>query len=197
MALLLITLFGSAAQSSEQVKSIEELNLDLSLTKVSVTVTKLDNEFWEYLYDIHSPAGNKGKISSFSIDMECAKTQVYPKWPEAPDPSFSNNGQMGKHTRAMVYAPYGIASFPRITRHNRATWAVSIEPGESASGLRVISPSAPGVRKFKLEPSQEWKLYDYEFKGKLVHGERVNIPHPDDFIVVGEIDGPSCEEKRN
>jgi hypothetical protein len=163
---------------------------DISAVQASVEVIQRGDGLYEYVYEVFSPASNKGTVTAFSIGLRCAEPFSpvdLPSPPAGADGSLGNNAEV-PITPTAVTADHGGAALYGIDSGGDASFTFRLRPGESAAGLRLISPAAPGHRPFAVRP--EWStdpdVWAYP------HEVDETIPWVTDFIVRGVITGPGC-----
>lgn len=173
---------------------------DISATEVQVKVNRLPDGLYEYSYDIHSPAVNKGKTLNFGIDIGCNLDFETVDFPEPPDASFRGDFSKDglhvpvRHYRAVDTNGVTVAGPPSISGNNFAGWSLGLLPGESALGLRLVSPAPPSPRSYVLgvamhtdDIEPDGSGWDYE-----TYADTPGVPWTDDFKVIGFTTGPAC-----
>ena len=184
--IVILVAFNSSNIYAEPLKDPRTRDEDISGTTVSVVVNRLDNRFYEYIYTLSSQSDNKGRITYFKVDISCNLDFGLIDFPEPKDtlfrPSYSLDDQ---HVPVQVYGVYGLTGGATITRANEAGWRLWRGPGESAEGMRILSPAPPGLRLYALSPSMDAQGWDYETY-------RDESPWIEDFMVYGMVTGPAC-----
>lgn len=164
---------------------------DISGTTVSVNVfhAARDDGLYEYVYTVHSSVNNKGSVLSLDIDLSCALENIL-ELPEAETTqgSLGHYSVNGPYVPAIISADYGQAFLPSIGGVTRkASWGLSLDPGESSTGLRLLSAAAPAFRKYELVP-----FMDNDRSWAYPERPQPDIPWISDFTVTGAIAAPGC-----
>ena len=75
--------------------------------------------------------------------------------------------------------------------NGRAHWELWVLPGDSISGLRLISAAEPGMRSYAIEPgfsnNNRWAYTEDS-------PDDPDIPRVEDFTIVGMIAAPGCPD---
>ena len=168
---------------------------DISATLFSVEYFTRPDGLFEYVYTIENPENNKGIISTILMDLSCDASFEPVTLPD----SWGRPGYLGAvpaelesgtRTPTAIQADYGAASTFGLTTSQKALWGTRILPGQKRVGLRLISPAAPGMRQYNIEP---W--LDYDDNWLMPDDENIYVPHVWDFAISGMIEGPGCPGK--
>lgn len=162
---------------------------DISATTVSVSYQRSPAGGYEYEYAITSPGSNKGRILTFTVDASCQEVTGVQgvEVEKISGGNFGVRSRDGKHVAATVRADYGQAALFGVSRDNEAKWVVSLNPGETAKGLKITSPYPPATRTYRLVPSM-----DNDPSWNYPETPDPSIPWIDDFTVTGITTGPAC-----
>jgi len=164
---------------------------DISATIVTVDYFTRPDGLYEYAYSIESPLGNKGIINSMSMDLTCSGNFPPVTLPYADGmPGYSDiAASFGRaaHTPTAIHADYGSAFSYGISTKGVADWGIYMKPGNSVSGLRLISAVEPGMRTYSIEP---WM--DNDESWDYPEAKTPDIPWIQDFTITGMIAGPGC-----
>lgn len=161
----------------------------LAATTVSVETRRLESGIYEYVYTVSSPVENKGTIDLFMVDISCDIDFGEVVFPEAPEPLFQGDYSLQPHVPVQLYFAPVYSAGMEITADAEAAWALTMEPGGSDTGYRILSPAPPGLRTFTLKPSWATNEYDYS---SLTDEEIETVPWVDTFTVTGLVEGPAC-----
>jgi len=162
---------------------------DISASLISVEYFTRPDGLLEYVYNINSPTENKGKIVRALIDLSCTVSFESVALPYADGkPGYLGGVTLSEpaHTPTAIHADSGSAASYGITENNEALWGLYILPGNSISGLRLVSSAAPGIRSYQLVP---W--VDYDETWSFPEDDSL-VPDTEDFIITGTIVGPGC-----
>lgn len=197
VALLTLSTIGSGAIA--ELKDPYSRDDDISHAVVSVDVQVRSDGQYVYEYEVHSPELNTGYVSALIIDISCDDSLSPPGFnpdTETFDPSAglpSSFSPDGKHVPAIIEAEWGQAGITGIQADNRASWGVTLEPGQSATGLRMISPNGPGSRMYTLNSSEDYKWGEYDYDSVAWGTDATDtLPWGDDWTVTGMTTGPAC-----
>ena len=187
----LIILPLPSVSADEELKDPRERDEDISGTEVLVDVTEREDGLFQYEYSIHSPESNKGIIRSFQMDIACELDFDEVEFPLSPGPGFGGDHSDGQNVP--LVPRLGDAFSVSIGMSNRVSWLASLDPGESAQGVKIISPAPPGLREYRLVPFLDTQGWDYDSYQDVAPGEEEPvIPWIGDFMVVGSVTGPAC-----
>ena len=201
VVLLTCSVLQSTHASESSLLDPRERDEDISATNIQVSISALENGFYEYLYDVESPEENKGRILTLSISAECSEDFGDITFPEPPTEKWlGNRSQDGNHVPLQAYPAYTAegnidSSAPSITGDNRVLFGLAINPGESVNGLRILSPAPPGLREYRLDVSMavtDVTPEGYRWDYGSVDAEDLSVPWHHDFRVSGMIEGPDC-----
>lgn len=184
---LLVVGCVSGAHAEQILKDPRTRDEDISATEVTVAVNQLGGGLYEYVYSLSSAQANRGIVLSFAVDVACDIEFAELPYPQAPDPRFRNHSQDGLHVPLQGYGAPGQSGPASISAANAVAWLVALHPGNSASGMRLVSPAPPGPRSYLLIPDMDTAGWDY---GPYEQDE--SIPWINDFTVNGTITGPAC-----
>ena len=170
-----------------------EYDLDISQSEISVEVSRNGDGNYEYVYTVVASPNNKSKITSLMIDVSCeAEDYGTFRFSEPDDPRFMGNVSTDlKHVPIQPFMKYGQFGGPAVTVDNFVSWPMSLKPGETATGARIVSPMAPGLRTYSIFPST-FKAY----QDTVITGVK-RFVNEDDYISQGAIIGPSCPNALN
>lgn len=170
-------------------------NEDLSATTVDVNVDISNAGLYVYTYSVTAGARNTGKISEFAVDISCEEATDPKEFSPSdfPTSSMVSASADGKHVPVALDAPEGQSFQTGVAASNEAMWSVMLEPSESSTGLKIISPYPPGMRRYTLYPSVDYNMDSYDYEG--LDPEDPTIPWIDDWTVHGITTGPACREQ--
>jgi len=161
---------------------------DISGTQVKVDYHQRSDGLWVYEYSLTAPDSNKGTVDILSVDLRCDVQFKQTSLPYTPSGTEGYNGLHNTKpiTPTAVQSDWGASGAWGIGTDNSAYWLLGVKPGESLSNNRLISPAAPGLRVYTLEPQFFVVGWDYP---------RIpdpTLPREQDFYVNGVIAGPGC-----
>lgn len=185
-ALVLLAGYGLTAFADDR-KDPRLRDEDISATLVEVEITERADGLYSYVYTLTSPEANKGRISSFHIDLNCTHAFGEVALPvpnggffggyNAPSDSITPTAVLGSAGGGV----YGTAM------NGFAMFGLALDSGETVTGLELVSPAAPGMRQYELKPSMdngpEWAYPE---------DPDPTIPWIPDFTVTGSVAGPGC-----
>ena len=177
------------AQEAQERKDPRLRDEDISAAQLSVEISGRDDGLYEYVYTLNNPATNKGEIFTFAIDLVCNAAFEPISFPlETDDPGYlpAKRGTP-PHTPTAIYAEWGQAATFSITIGGNALWGVTLEPGGTSTGLRLLSPAEPGLRNYTLKPYMD-NGPDWAYPEE----PDPTIPWIMDFAVTGLIPAPGC-----
>jgi hypothetical protein len=163
---------------------------DISATVLTVNYFTRADGLIEYVYTIKSPIENKGEIDGLFMDLSCNVDFAPIALPYADGKEgYMRSVQTSQpvHTPAAIHADYGSAAPYGITVNNMALWGVSVLPGKSTTGLRLISHVQPGMRTYAIKP---W--VDYSDDIWFFPEDESLVPDTVDFTITGMIAAPGC-----
>lgn len=167
---------------------------DISGTTLTVSVTMDAVGNYVYKYDLEAPSTNTGRIIGFDVDATCDE-EVDQKGFNPYDYPSDGTSYLSEdipHVPVALEAPYGEAASVALSVNSIASWILSLNPGESASGLTIVSPYPPGDRTYWLVPSADYKSDEYDYETALKSENRDSIPWIEDWTVTGLTQGPAC-----
>ena len=189
----------SACPATAELKDPYTRDDDLSYSIVNVETQVRSDGQYLYSYEVHSPELNTGYILSFAIDLSCDAPLASPGFnPEQeefdPSAGFPDSYSTdGNHVPVLVEADWGQAAGKDIRADNHVDWAVTLEPGQSSTGLRLISPYPPGARTYVLAASETYKWEEYDYDSVAWGADATDaLPWSDDWTVTGMTTGPAC-----
>lgn len=166
---------------------------DISATNVDVSVTRLPSGFYNYVYSLTAPEENKGDVISLIVDVACEVAPVSFQFPEPASSLYIlYASENGLHAPLQMYhAPTGSTGM-MVTVDNRLSFGVDMEPGESHTGFRILSPYPPADREYELAVGWGFLGYDYD---SVSDEEMQTVPWKHDFTVKGMTKGPGCSHE--
>jgi hypothetical protein len=168
---------------------------DISGTVVAVDIERDALGHFVYKYRVSAPARNLGSVLSLDVDLSCREVGDRGRLPtqRADGVIFRNASLNARHAPVNIDADFGAAGIFGIDVDNQAGWLLSLDPGQTVRGLRLISPNPPVRRGYVLlpfmGPSAPWDYSD-------VDPSDPDLPWVDDFTVFGVIEGAGCESSR-
>lgn len=173
---------------------------DISATQIEVQVNRLPSGIYEYLYNVISPAENKGRIGIFSFDISCDLDFGEVVYPEPPYPhTWESASPNGEHVPVRPYAAIGddgtiLSGRPGIDINNELLWSLAQRPGSVINGLKLHSPAPPGQRQYRLNVFMNATDihpdgFGWDYSGV---SEDSDVPWIPDFEVTGIIEAPAC-----
>lgn len=187
LCMLLLPMTTIAGPEMKDARTRDE---DISATAVSVDVMLLDSGFYDYVYTLTTPLTNLGTISEFSVDIACATAAESVAFPEPPTTyPWDYRSADRRHAPLQPYPSPTGAAWMTIGTRNRLVFPMTMEPGESHTGFRILSPYPPADRGYELRIN--WTVGDYNYPS-LTEEELDRAPVRDDFWVNGMTKGPGC-----
>lgn len=197
--LLESTLNLASAQEATFLRDPRLRDEDISATSLLVTTRRLENGFYEYVYDVVSPSSNLGTLSVYGVDVGCELDFGNVGFPEPPYKYVRRDASDGKHVPVQAYG--GIRSDTGrqgggagISLSNQVIWTVNLRPGNSIQGLRILSPAPPGPRAYRF--TVDMNVDDLEPDGSgwnyPAFQDDDTVPWIPDFEVRGITTGPAC-----
>lgn len=163
---------------------------DISGSTLTVQYERRGDGLYEYIYSLNAPETNKGNVASIYLDLSC--TQEFAPVPlPSPQDSVGYNGnsaEPGTISPSTILADYGAAALWGITPAGQAFWTRATFPGSETTGMRLVSPAAPGMRKYVLKPEWDTNPAKWDYT-ELTNDD---MPKVEDFMVEGMIAGPGC-----
>lgn len=189
---LLLPLIGFSTVQGATLKDPFLRDDDVSLTSLSVSVSRNSQGLYVYTYDIKAPLENTGSVGTFVLDISCPEPVdsrgFDPRdFPSDASPSFSRDG---KHIPVAIDAPLGQSFAFGISEGNAVHWGMVADPGSTKTGLQLITPYPPGAREYRLVPSMRYREEEWDY-GSLEEDDET-VPWTDDFTVTGITTGPAC-----
>lgn len=186
-----LSVCGAFALHAQAGTSILLRDDDLTATTVSVEVTRRPDGLYDYAYVVASPTTNRGRIFHFSIDLRCQRFSPKPQIAPQPPPDMLNRDESrGPMAPAVPITERAAAAHWALTRDGSVLWLLGQKPGQRRTGLHLLSPAAPIVRRWHLQPSIDG--LDDDWTG--VEEGDLRIPTSDDFSVTGVVEAPGCPE---
>lgn len=188
--LLFAIVSASLTAQGQELKDPHTRDEDISHSQIDVQISRDSTGLYHYVYTVVSNMANKGTISGLEIDLWCDLPKEPVTLPElgAAEGHLGNLSFDGQHIPAVVRATCGSAFDYGISSHNTADWGLLLKPGQKSSGLEIISPAPPALRHYSLWPSMNADGWNYTDE----MAEDPNVPWVPDFVVTGQIQGPSC-----
>lgn len=177
------------AISEEELLDPRMRDEDISGSQVSVEVSTRPDGLYEYVYSIDAPETNLGTIMNFDVDLTCNHDfgeGVMPD-PIGKEGYTGIRAEPGTFTPVAVFADRGAAALYGVNAASVASYLVYQRPGEQRTGIRLISPVAPGLRSYVLIPAM-----DNDERWDYPEEPDATIPWVPDFTVAGRIAGPGC-----
>jgi len=165
---------------------------DISNTEISADYSIRSDGLFEYTYKVVSDGSNKGIISRLLIGLECFE-EVEPasSLPGPPaNEAYDGNSAEKPIVPSRVLAEYGSSGSFGITASGEAIWSLYQKPGETTQGLKIVSATEPGLRRYRLVPFMDNNPNVWDYESYDAHDPR--LPWIEDFTVTGMIAGPSC-----
>lgn len=187
--LFLLTAASVAIASAEDLKDPRTRDIDISHTRVDVSVEQLPSGFYDYVYSLSSPLENKGTITSLGIDISCDEAQDAYDFPEPPTPLRWTYAASGMHAPVQIYPSPTGSSYMTLGNDNEVLFSTFSEPGEAHTGFRILSPHPPVDRSYELRV--HWTTGDYDYSN-LTDEEWDQLSTRDEFWVTGMTKGPGC-----
>ncbi|HEX6930008.1 MAG TPA: hypothetical protein VF267_12190 [Gammaproteobacteria bacterium] len=163
---------------------------EVSGTMVDVAVERLPSGFYNYVYSLATPSSNKGIVTSLDVDISCETAFDNVVFPEPPTPlQWDYSRQDGKHAPVQIYPSPTGSAFMMLTGDNGISFLINMQPDESHTGFRILSPYPPIDREYELSAHWGFDGYDYD---SISDEEMQTVPWKHDFTVKGMTKGPGC-----
>lgn len=185
-----IALLVSSAVPETGLKDPRKRDDDISKTAVSVETKTLPSGFYEYVYTLNAPSDNAEDVLEFLVDISCggiAHPFLFPEPPTTLPWDYWSKDK--RHSPVQIYPSSTGSAWMGISKRNEVMFSVNMQPGESHTGFRILSPFPPVDRMFQLEP--RWITGDYDYSD-LTDEEWETLPGRDDFYINGMTHGPGC-----
>lgn len=187
----------SAASGAADLRDPHTRDEDISATDIESSVTMSADGLYVYTYNVVASLQNTGRVLQLDLDVSCDEVPDA-KGFSASDfqtSSFSSLSEDGRHVPVAVFVPYGQAGRGGVTQDNSVMWLLGLNPGESSTGLKVLSPYPPGNRDYTLTPSEDYNHAKYDYSAIDAtddDGSATELPWIDDWAVSGVTIGPAC-----
>lgn len=194
VSLALIFAFPVGPAEADELKDPRERDEDISGATVEVEIDRNKEGFYEYIYTVSNPESRKGTVGGLLIGLQCDQDFEDSGLPPQDDGARWNFGIGGPEegrvprTPAITRAPENQGNYS-LTVSGGGRFGMHIEPGDSWTEMRIVSPVGPGMRRYRLKPSFNMNpaVWDYD---SVEVGEE--LPGPRDFWVYGMIEAPAC-----
>lgn len=163
---------------------------DISAVVFTVEIKKRPDGLYEYVYQINNPIDNKGIVSQILINLNCNvefEPIVLPDSNDKPGYLGDMQAESNSYTPTTIRADHGSAASYGLTINNEALWGARISQGQKRTGLRLISPAAPGMRLFTIKPRVSYADGTWFFPE-----DDSIVPDTIDFTITGMIAAPGC-----
>lgn len=189
--------FLSVVSNAVELKDPYTRDDDISATNIESSATMNAEGLYVYTYDVVASSQNTGSVLQLDIDVSCDEIPDARGFSASDFESvaFSALSEDDKYVPVAVYVPYGQAARGGVSQSNAVTWLLALNPGESSTGLKLVSPYPPGDRAYVLRPSEAYRHAEYDYSGVDETGDddgTSEVPGVDDWSVRGVTVGPAC-----
>lgn len=199
--LVIFLLIGIGTTAAAELKDPRLRDEDMSNMIFTVDISMRPDGLYEYVYSLDSPIENLGRLLSLRIDLTCEAAfdpVVLPHPVGAPGYDPYTYDDLAPHTPVAILGDPGMAWSYGFHMNGQVSWGIGLDPGDSVTGLRLISATEPGMRQYELVPSMWYgdeSGYDYsevDETGYHPPDYVSEIPGVDDFTIHGMIAAPGC-----